>query len=219
MCGRYALFLSKRELERAFKAECPFDLPPRYNIAPGQTGAVIRAEGSGKRTVSLMKWGLVPSWSKDPSIGNRLINARSETAGEKPSFRSSFRRRRVLVPANGFYEWKKERRGKQPYFIHRKDGNPLAMGGLWESWEGGEGYLETYTILTTQAVPPLMSLHDRMPVIISAENIDIWLDPDADIAHIKKILTAREEDFEIFPVSKRVNHAGNEGAELLTRPV
>jgi len=218
MCGRYALFFSKAELERAFKAECPFELPPRYNIAPGQAGPVVCAEKNGTRTIRLMRWGLVPSWAKDQSIGNRLINARAETAGEKPSFRASFRRRRVLVPANGFYEWKKETHGKQPYFIHHSDESPLAMGGIWDSWERGKGYLETFSILTTQAVPSLLSLHERMPVIISPENFDAWLDPDNDIMHIKKILSAREEDFEAFPVSKRVNNAENEGAELLKKP-
>ncbi|TVQ55544.1 MAG: SOS response-associated peptidase, partial [Phycisphaerales bacterium] len=197
MCGRYSLTTSAEALAQLFRAAINFELRRRYNIAPTQVAPVARAlDGDRQREVVGMQWGLVPSWAKDPSIGSRMINARSETAAEKPSFRSAFKRRRCLVPASGFYEWKKLDPGKkssakQPFYIYRADEQPLVMAGLWESWNDPESEkpLETYSILTTEANEQLRDLHDRMPVILEPEQFDAWLDPEqADAETLQSLL-------------------------------
>lgn len=139
MCGRFTLFEPDAVLSKEFGAPVAFALSPRYNIAPSQAVATVRSAPSGSgREVALLRWGLIPSWSKDSSIGNRLINARAETAHEKPSFRNAFKRHRCLIPANGFYEWQRRERGKQPFYIRMRDGRPFAFAGLWDRWEGPE---------------------------------------------------------------------------------
>jgi putative SOS response-associated peptidase YedK len=203
MCGRFTLRapVSRVAEQFALLDAAPFE--PRYNIAPTQPVAVVRqslpspasgerrqslpspvlGEGSGVRAVSprefvWFRWGLVPSWAKDPAIGSRLINARAETAAEKPAFRAAMRRRRCLVVADGFYEWQRLAKGKQPYFIHMRDDRPFGFAGLWESWEGADhSALETCTILTTDANDLMRPIHDRMPVIISPADYACWLDP------------------------------------------
>jgi putative SOS response-associated peptidase YedK len=174
-----------------------------------------------------MQWGLIPSWAKDPSIGSRMINARGETAAEKPSFRSAFKRRRCLVPASGFYEWKKlnevkgkgGRAAKQPFYIYRADEQPLVMAGLWESWNDPEigKPLVTYSILTTDANAQLRELHDRMPVILEPEHFDAWLDPEQeDAASLQSLLKpAAAGVLAMHPVSTRVNSPKNDEASLL----
>ena len=178
MCGRFALIVDASVLADVFDVDPPRDLKPRFNIAPTQEAPIVRAASGGARKCVTMRWGLVPSWAKDVSIGARMINARSETAAEKPSFRSAFKSRRCLVPASGFYEWVKGPGGKQPHFIHFTDARVFAFAGLWERWSKGEsGPLDTFTILTTTPNDLIRDLHDRMPVILPRENYAEWLEP------------------------------------------
>jgi putative SOS response-associated peptidase YedK len=178
MCGRFVLTSSGQELAEAFGVPAPDLFTPRYNIAPTQEVFAVRAGESG-RELARLRWGLVPSWSKDAKGGGRLINARAETADQMPSFRSAFKRRRCLIAADGFYEWKalEGRKTKQPYFISLKSGGPFAFAGLWEVWHRDEENLQTCTILTTAPNDLMRSLHDRMPVILPAKEYDLWLDP------------------------------------------
>jgi putative SOS response-associated peptidase YedK len=182
MCGRFTLRTPQSVLVKQFALEAEPTLVPRYNIAPSQPIAVVRAlsqeSTAASRELVKLRWGLVPSWAQDPSIGNQLINARSETAAAKPAFRSAMRHRRCLIPADGFYEWKKIGKQKQPYFIRRPDDKPFAFAGLWDRWTDPEGRpLETCTILTTDANELLRPLHNRMPVIVEPADYAAWLDP------------------------------------------
>ena len=184
------------------------DLTPNYNVAPTQEVAAVLEEG-GKRRLEMLRWGLVPSWADDPEIGARMINARSETAPEKPSFRRAFRSKRCLIPADGFYEWKREPGGKQPYYFHMHDGHPFAFAGLWERWEKG-GALLTCAILTTKANSVLEGIHDRMPVILPSGAYDAWLDPDADREQLRDLMIPYPgDDLETYPVSRFVNSPRN----------
>jgi len=209
MCGRFTLFEADKVLSREFGVAGILPLSPRYNIAPSQPVAAVRAAPAGTgRELALLRWGLIPSWSKEPAIGNRLINARSETVQEKPSFRTAFKRRRCLIPANGFYEWQKRERGKQPYYIRMRDSHPFAFAGLWDRWEGGEeGAVETCTILTTAANAVLAPIHDRMPVILPPGEYARWLDPSLkDPDSLTSLLAPfPTEEMDAFPVSPRVN--------------
>src|ERR671917_2228509 len=169
MCGRYTLTTPVERLAEEFGFEASsVELPPNYNVAPTQQVAAVLEEG-GERRLEVLRWGLIPSWADDPGIGSRMINARSETAPEKPSFRKAFRERRCLLPADGFYEWQRTDDGKQPYHFRMKDGRPFAFAGLWESWKGaGEnGGLRTCTILTTAPNEAVAGVHNRKPVILS----------------------------------------------------
>ncbi|QUY44146.1 SOS response-associated peptidase [Acaryochloris marina] len=173
MCGRFALTATPDEIATAFGLQNVPPFPPRYNIAPSQPIAVIRQLQHQPREFRLMQWGLIPGWAKDPSIGNNLINARCETAHEKPSFRSAIKYRRCLIPASGFYEWQKvDKSTKQPYYLRMQQ--PFAFAGLWESWHD----IETCIILTTQPNEVVAPVHQRMPVIISPDNYKVWLDFD-----------------------------------------
>jgi putative SOS response-associated peptidase YedK len=177
MCGRFAQRSPARKVAKQFKVEEVPPLAERYNVAPAQAVLTVR-EASGGREVTFLKWGLVPRWAKDPAIGNKLINARSETVTEKPSFREAFARRRCLVPLDGFYEWARRGDRKRPFYFHMRDGEPFAIAGLWERWEGEGGPLETCTLLTTEANELLAPYHDRMPVILGPEDYEVWIDPD-----------------------------------------
>jgi len=220
MCGRYTLTSSGEELALLFDIS---DLPmvlPRYNLAPTQEAAVVREPAPGEpRRLDLLKWGLIPYWAKEASIGNRMINARSESVAEKPAYRWSFRKKRCLIPADGFYEWKKEGKLKQPYLIHRKDGKPFAFAGLWSSWKSPdqERPIETFTILTTDANDLLRPLHDRMPVILDPENFDLWLDPKIeDAAKLQPLMAPHAVDgFEAFPVSRAVNSPAHDAEDCI----
>jgi len=219
MCGRFTLFEPDAVLVKEFGAARVQAGPPRYNIAPSQPVAVVRVSpGDRAREILRLRWGLIPPWAKDPSIGNRLINARAETAAEKPSFRSAFRHRRCLVPANGFFEWRKVDRGKQPFYIRMRDGRPFAFAGLWERWvpSGGEA-VETCTILTTGANDLLKPIHDRMPVIVPAGMYDAWLDTDRkDPETLKDLLLPwPPESMEAKPVSTVVNDPSHDGPECI----
>lgn len=214
MCGRYTLTSSVGELSERFGLdEAPSGLAPNYNVAPTQSVAAVLRDES--RRLEMFRWGLVPSWAKDPAIGNRMINARSETAHEKPSFRSAFKRRRCLLPADGFYEWKRESDGsggKQPFHIRMESGEPFAFAGLWESWDGGDGEVLSCTILTTQANAMMQDIHHRMPVILPADRYEAWLDPEAEKQELLSMLEPYSEGgMEAYPVSRFVNKPSNNG--------
>jgi putative SOS response-associated peptidase YedK len=216
MCGRYKLSSPPDEIARRFGlAETPA-LGPRYNIAPSQGAPVVRvvtASGStpiGSRRLELLRWGLVPSWAEDPRVGYRMINARAETAPQKPAFRRAFRSRRCLVVTDGFYEWQPlPSRRKRPFLIRMRDGSPFAFGGLWEVWRSAEGaVLESFAILTTEPNDLLRPIHDRMPLILRPEDHDLWLDPEAqDPARLLPLLRPYPGDeMEAVPVGPHVNN-------------
>lgn len=215
MCGRYALETSASELAARFELDEVVDLAPRYNIAPGTDIPAIRHSPEGKRVLHLLRWGLIPHWAKDPGIGAKLSNARGETVAEKPSFRDAFKRRRCLVPADGFYEWKTEGRQKQPYYFSLKSGEPFALGGVWESWRAPEGaILRTCCLITTGPNDIMLPVHDRMPVIVSPDDYEAWLTGEASAAQalVKPFPT---DEMQAWAVSRRVSRSGEEGADLI----
>lgn len=219
MCGRFTLSSPADVLEEYFELDStPQDLIPRYNIAPTQPVAIIRQiEGLG-RHLDRVRWGLIPSWSKDPAIGNRLINARAETVAEKPSFRAAFKRRRCLVPTDGFYEWKAVHGNKQPYWIGLQDRPPLGLAGLWEHWEDPDSgeHIETCTIITTQANCQMQDIHQRMPVILPKSAYAAWLSPDSSLACLQGLLVPYPESTLIsYPVSRSLNNPQNDVQDLL----
>jgi len=218
VCGRFTLRSNPTVLAAEFEMEAFPLLSPRYNIAPMQPILAVRRDpDSSRRIAALFKWGLVPSWADDPKIGNRMINARSETAAEKPSFRAAFRRRRCLVPSDGYYEWKKDGSAKQPYLIYQADGRPFAIAGLWEIWTAPDGsVLETCSLLTTSANVTLASLHDRMPVIIAPADRSEWLDPATPSPALQSLMRPAPEDLMTFHrVSTRVNSPLHEEAACI----
>ncbi|MDJ0926437.1 MAG: SOS response-associated peptidase [Gammaproteobacteria bacterium] len=215
MCGRFAFYSPREAVNAIFGVDFPLDLEPRYNITPSQHVATLRVDRTGVTEPVLLRWGLVPSWAKDPAIGNRMINARAETVREKPSFRAAFKRRRCAILADGFYEWRAVAGAKQPYFITHQEGQPFAMAGLWERWNRGDEPLETCTIITTAANRRLENLHARMPVIFLPEQLEAWLTDD-DPEQLQDLLRPCADDLlRYWPVSRRVNSPANEGAELL----
>ena len=216
MCGRFTLTSTPEELALRFELDAaPPDLPPRYNIAPGQDVLSVRAEQAGRRA-DLLRWGLVPAWAKDPGIGARMINARAETAATRNAFRDALGARRCLVPADGFYEWADLGGFKQPYYVSPERCRVLAFAGLWERWGGGDETLETCTLLTTDASPPLRALHDRMPIVVDPSDYTAWLDPAEDgAALVERMRRAPAPVFRIHPVSPRVNRADAEGAHCI----
>ena len=217
MCGRYTLTSSPEALRALFRYEEQPNFPPRYNIAPTQPIAIVRLV-EGKRHFALVRWGLLPSWVKDPKIFTLLINARGESAAEKPAFRAAMKRRRCLIPADGFYEWQAAGERKRPFYVRAKSGAPLAFAGLWETWTGPNGEeLETATIVTTRANRTLAAIHDRMPVIVPPEAFDLWLDTtnvDATTA-AALIAPAPEGLLEAYEISTAVNRTANDNPKLL----
>jgi putative SOS response-associated peptidase YedK len=182
MCGRYTISVSPEELAQHFNAVAPSDYSPRYNAAPSQTLPTLLNESQdGKRQIQMLSWGLVPSWSKTRTITSKLINARGETIAEKPSFRDAFRKRRCLVLADGFYEWQRDGSKKTPMRITLKSGEPFALAGLWENWHDKETdtWLRTFTIITTEPNQLMAPIHNRMPVILSPQDQEAWLDNSA----------------------------------------
>jgi putative SOS response-associated peptidase YedK len=218
MCGRFAFYSPHDAVARLFGVADAPGVEPRYNIAPTQFVAAVRETG-GPREVAMLYWGLVPSWAKEKSIGARMINARSETLAEKPSFRNAYKRRRCLVLADGYYEWQRSGATKQPYFISFAAGEPFGMAGLWERWRdpaSGEP-LESCCIVTTSPAPAVAHVHDRMPVIIPPGAYAEWLDPD-NVAtdRLARLLAPCEAPgLQARPVSRRVNDARNQGAGLI----
>ena len=217
MCGRFTLATPVDQLAKQFQLAGTAELAPRYNIAPTQQVAAVRA-GEDGRELAMLRWGLVPGWAKDLSMGAKLINARSETAAEKPAFRTAMRQRRCIIPADGFYEWQAQAGGKQPFHIRLADQRPFGLAGLWERWKNPEGeWIQTCTILTTSANSLMQQLHDRMPVILPPERYELWLDPTLqDTAPLQELLVPYPaEEMVAVPVSKAVNKVGNEGPALL----
>ncbi len=223
MCGRFTLHVSPEQIAAQFDVAEPEQLADRYNIAPTQPVGIVRLDRSAtEREWSLVQWGLIPSWAKDPSIGARMINARGETVAEKPSFRAALRRRRCLVPADGFYEWKRTGSRKQPYYIRLRNQEPFAFAGLWEIWTGPDGSeLHSCTVITTEPNELMADLHDRMPVILAAEDYDQWLgqgkDADAkEVELLRHLIRPFDADLmEAYPVSTKVNSPMYEGAALI----
>jgi putative SOS response-associated peptidase YedK len=219
MCGRFNLSTDPADVARHFELDATPNLFARYNIAPTQPVAVIRRQEAARpRTCEAVMWGLIPFWAKDPSIASRLINARSETAAEKPAYRAAMKYRRCIVPATGFYEWQKTGREKQPYFIHLKESAVMAMAGLWEMWQSPDGSeIETCTILTTDANELLRSIHQRMPVLLQPDDYEAWLDPDQrdprEVAHLMR--PAESDAMDMFAVSRHVNSPKNEDASCM----
>jgi putative SOS response-associated peptidase YedK len=210
MCGRYTLSTSIDKLAEEFDLSGSLpDLQSSYNVAPTQEVPAVM-EGNGGRRLEMLRWGLIPSWADDPGIGNRMINARSETVAEKPSFRRAFKERRCLIPADGFYEWQKTNGSKQPFYFRMKDWRPFAFAGLWESWSG-DGEIRSCTILTTAANNLVGEIHPRMPVILPHEVYDLWLDSTVqDRDQLLSLLAPYPtEDMEAHPVSRRVNNPSN----------
>ena len=207
MCGRFALTSDESGICEYFRVNLSSPIKPRFNIAPSQKLLVIRLHSeTHEHTSSLVRWGLIPSWAKDQSIGARLTNARSETACTKPSFRDSFRRRRCLIPATGFYEWTTSGKRKQPYYVRLTSNEPFGIGGLWDSWEDNEKIEETCTILTCDANQAMQHLHPRMPVVIQPERYDAWLSSATELTDLSQdLLPFPEETTAISPVSDYVN--------------
>jgi putative SOS response-associated peptidase YedK len=216
MCGRYTLLAAPELLQDLFGlAEAP-DLAPRYNVAPTQQVAAVRrlAGGEGRELV-LLRWGLIPSWASDPSVGNRLLNARAETVADKPSFRSALRSRRCLILADGFFEWQSLKGKKQPFYFRLRDGRPFAIAGLWERWaRGSNGPVESCTLITTEANDLVRPLHERMPVILPPDAYEAWLDPAGGRPEqLQPLLRPyRAEEMIAYPVSVRVNSPRNDDA-------
>ncbi|MSO70694.1 MAG: SOS response-associated peptidase [Alphaproteobacteria bacterium] len=213
MCGRYTLTTTIAQLAAAFDLANLPNLPARANIAPTQEVAAVRLE-EGVRRLALLRWGLIPSFAKDTRLAASMINARAETVAEKPSFRTAFRRRRCLILADGFYEWRVEGKNKQPYRITLASGAPLAFAGLWEMWTPSNGEtVVSCTIVTCAANEVLVSLHDRMPVILPPEAVGAWLDPKSqpeDLQGLLRPYPAKEMTY--YPVSTRVNSVRNDDA-------
>jgi putative SOS response-associated peptidase YedK len=221
MCGRYTLTSPGEVVAEIFELVDVPPIPPHYNLAPTQEAAVVRVAGPGApRTLDWLRWGLIPAWASDPAIGNRMINARAESAADKPAFRDSFRRQRCLVAADGFYEWRKlDAKTKQPYLIRRQDRLPFAFAGLWSAWRGAaaDRPLATFTILTTSPNELLRPLHDRMPVILDRRDFAAWLDPaNRDTAALQALLApAPTAGWEAVAVSRAVNNPAHDEPDCI----
>ncbi|KAA3664236.1 MAG: SOS response-associated peptidase [Chloroflexi bacterium] len=222
MCGRFALISDTETLidEFGVAPETLTALPPsvpRYNVAPTQPVAAIRLNPNKKRELTFFQWGLIPSWAKDIKMGSRMINARGETVAEKPSFRAAFKRRRCIIPADGFYEWQKLSSRKQPMYIHQANGAPFALAGLWEMWRSPDGdALQTCTIITTTPNELMAPIHNRMPVILEREDFDMWLDPgDCPEQGLHLIRPFPSEKMAAHPVSTFVNRPINDAPQCI----
>ena len=217
MCSRYSLTSPPEAVRDYFRYDNEAVFPPRYNIAPAQPVAIVRDAANGRRELALVRWGLIPSWAKDPRKFRMMINARSETAAEKPSFRAAMRHRRCLVPTDGFYEWTGAPGDKRPHLVRPFAGGTVGMAGIYEYWQGADGSeMESMAILTTAANQSMSVLHDRMPVIIPPEHFDAWLDCSSGSAEgILALLHSPPEGLlEIVEVSRKLNNPRNEGPQV-----
>jgi putative SOS response-associated peptidase YedK len=219
MCGRFTLTATPEQLVEHFQLDEPLSLSPRYNIAPSQPVATIRIIGQQGRKLQLVRWGLIPSWAKDPKIGYRMINARSETVEEKPAFKKAIKHQRCLVLASGFYEWQHQSKNiKQPFLIQMRDGQPFAFAGLWDQWKSPDGqHIESCTLLTTTANELVAKIHDRMPVILGPEDYVLWLDTDMrDSQRLRSLLKPYpSQEMVAFPVSLRVNNPASDDPQCI----
>ncbi|MBA4495576.1 SOS response-associated peptidase [Paenactinomyces guangxiensis] len=214
MCGRFTLFTEPGTLQERFEFEVN-ELKPRYNIAPTQP--VLAVMGGEQRKGTLLRWGLIPFWSKDTKIGNRMINARSETVHEKPSFKRLLKRQRCLILSSGFYEWKKTGNGKQPCFIRLASGEPFAFAGLWDHWKQGDKEITSCTIITTIPNDLMKPIHHRMPAILRPEDEAAWLDPGLEEPNVLRSLLNPypAEEMAAYPVSNLVNSPKNDIPECI----
>jgi putative SOS response-associated peptidase YedK len=219
MCGRFNLFATADQIMAEFGLpDAPQPIAPRYNIAPTQPVAIVRTHPHRpQRELTYAHWGLIPSWARDIKMASRMINARSETAAEKPAYRAAFKRRRCLVPATGFYEWQKTSSGKQPIHFQVDDGGLFALAGLWEYWSGADGSeIESCTIMTTEPNELVRPIHNRMPVIVSPQDYELWLDPDAPLPAVQSILGPfSAELMTATPISTRVNSPRYDDATII----
>ena len=216
MCGRFAYYSAHEAMSGMFGVEAAPGVEASYNIAPTQNAAVLRAGADGRRTVSMLRWGLVPFWAKDLAIGNKLINARAETVAEKPSFRAAYRKRRCLVPADGYYEWRAGEAGKQPYFISARDGEAMLIAGLWERWDKSGDPVETFTLLTRAPNDFAARIHHRMPVLVPRAEMDGWLDGELGAGPADERVSDTPEDYlQAWPVAKTVNSPRNNDPSLI----
>lgn len=219
MCGRYTLAAGPKYIADYFKVDGPMpEFKPSWNITPGGDIPVICQAPEDGRTCSLMHWGLIPHWAKEPDSKYKMINAKAETLSQRPAYRDAYKHRRCIIPANGFYEWHTTAQGKQPYYIHRRDDGLLAFAGLWEYWEK-EHIINSCTIITTTANSSIQSIHDRMPVIISPENFDTWLDPhNTETNNLSDLLAPCDNKLlEPYRISTAVNNPAHDKPELLDR--
>lgn len=219
MCGRYTLSQPGDILNQlGVPPDEQVEIPPSYNIAPTQDVPIVRADQDGGRHLAIVRWGLIPFWAKDEKIGNQMINARSESVAEKPAYKNAFKRRRCLLLADGFYEWQKQGKTKQPFHIYLEGHQPFTMAGLWERWDKGpEGPIESCTVLTTTPNSKTAEVHDRMPVILGPEARDLWLDVSIQDPELltSVLLPYPAELMAMHPVSRAVNSPQNNGPELL----
>jgi putative SOS response-associated peptidase YedK len=212
MCGRF-VSRTGAAIERYFNVRPhQFKLFDRYNVAPGTDIPVIRMV-HGERTLSMMHWGLIPSWAKDTKIGYKMINARAETVATKPAFRAAYKARRCLIPAEGFYEWKRDVAPRRPHYIHKRDGSPMALAGIWETWKGPDETIESCAIITTAPNALMATLHNRMPVILDLEHFDWWMTGSTEEVG-QLLVPCPPEELGAYPISRRVNNPRNEGPEL-----
>ncbi len=222
MCGRFALKESPRKLAEHFHLADELEFAPAFNIAPSARICTITADISGARYSRTMRWGLIPSWAKDASIGNKLSNARGETAAEKPSFRAAFRSRRCIIPASGFYEWQTVSGVKHPWYVSLRAGEPMAFAGLWETWhpQGGET-VETCCIITTAGNELMQPIHDRMPVILNPDQWELWLSINERKADnlLPLIRPHDSESMQAWAVTRELNKVGVRDDEMLTVPL
>jgi len=222
MCGRFTLNITPSKLTEYFDITDDLDFSPSWNIAPSSQINSIVADESGSKHLQTMRWGLIPSWAKDETIGNKLINARSETVAEKPSFRSAFKRRRCLIPASGFYEWKTENGIKQPWYISLMSGEPMAFAGLWETWNPKEGEsIESCCIITTAANSFMEPIHERMPVILYPEQWSFWLSQQEHLPDrlLPLICSQESKSMQAWPVTRELNRAGFRNDSGLIAPL
>ena len=219
MCGRFTQMMSWSQVHDLYHYQepaAPLSLTPRYNGAPTQDFAACRLDEAGRRTVVKLRWGLVPAWAKDVRMGFRLINARAETVHSKPSFGAAFRSRRCLVPANGWFEWRRDGRNKQPYFLALADGSLLSFAGLWERWSGPAETRETFTVITTAAASGLADIHHRQPAIVDPGRFDDWLDPSSSVTKLLDLVREPSAGpYEKRAVSTKVNSVRNNHPDIL----
>jgi putative SOS response-associated peptidase YedK len=217
MCARFQFAPPEEWVEEFGLTDVP-EVPARYNIAPSQDVLAVRRDAGGKRQARLLRWGLVPRWADDPKVGTKLINARAETVSTRPAFRDSFHDRRCLIPAQGFYEWKRFGRAREPWLIRLKDARTFAFAGLWDCWARQGDTIESCALLTTAANPLVEPIHNRMPVLLARDAYAAWLDPDATEADLRPLLLPfPASGMEAFPVSPRVNSPAADDADLVTR--